>query len=99
LLSYWKNKTFINNIELDKFISFEDSLKECIKYAEWSNGWFVEENFTTKMLQKNNQNLILLERDGGQNGHRIDRCNNDNWSSSYNLEMIKNEEYYDCHSH
>jgi hypothetical protein len=56
--------------------------------------WFADEEYAThKLLKNKDENLILLNRNGGQNGFRIDR---DRWH--YDEEKILQDYYYDCHS-
>lgn len=96
-----QNKKFVEILELDRFSSFEDSVKECLKYSQknYSSGWFADENFASEMLKKNiNKNVKLLKRLGGQNGHRIDRATNDLWCKPFELSQISQQAYYDCHS-
>ncbi len=73
--------------------SWEESIYSTYKYSidNKLNLWFGDENFSTMKLQ--NKNIHFIERDGGQNGHRIDR---DSWYYENNL--VLSQYYYDCHS-
>jgi len=94
-----KNEKFVEVLNLNRYNTFEESLSECIKYAEKSNGWFADENFATNLLMKSNKSdLIFIKRDGGQNGHRIDRVTNDHWAHNYSLDLISLGQFFDCHS-
>lgn len=86
-----------SGINYKKYLSlpnnWEKSLYDVYKYSNDKklNIWFADENYSTMQLKDKNINFI--ERDGGQNGHRVDR---DSWK--YNEELIKKQFYYDCHS-
>jgi hypothetical protein len=57
--------------------------------------WYVDERYSTMLINKYADKSIFhfIPRDGGQNGHRIDRPN---WK--YNKSLIKTGQYYDAHS-
>jgi hypothetical protein len=57
--------------------------------------WFVDERYSTMLINKYEDKSIFtfIPRDGGQNGHRIDRPN---WK--YNTQLISDGYYYDAHS-
>ena len=93
-----KNKKFVEILQLDKYNSFEDSLSECLKYKENGNGWFADENFATKLIKDSkSKDILLIPRDGGQGGHRIDRITNDLFLN-FDISKISSGYYYDCHS-
>lgn len=79
--------------------SWEESITQVVKsgFGKTINGndlWFADEQFaTSKILKNKDENVILLKRNGGQNGFRIDR---DRWT--YNEQKILSGYYYDCHS-
>ena len=95
-----KNSTFVKTFELDRFNTFKEALEHCLTFQEvgYDTGWFADENFGTKMLEKNSENVILLAREGGQNGRRIDRASNDHWATPWNHHHISQQLYFDCHS-
>ena len=95
-----KNSTFVKTFELDRFLSFKESLEYCLTFQEQGHttGWFADENFATKMFEKNPDNIVLVPRKGGQNGHRIDRASNDHWALAWDEDLISEQHYYDCHS-
>ena len=57
--------------------------------------WFVDERYSTMLINKYEDKSIFnfIHRDGGQNGHRIDRPN---WK--YDTKLITDGYYYDAHS-
>ncbi len=57
--------------------------------------WFVDEKYSTMRIYKHHDQSIFnfIPRDGGQNGHRIDRIN---WN--YDKKLITHGYYYDAHS-
>lgn len=54
--------------------------------------WFTDEMFSTDKINKCKNRVVLIPREGGQNGHRIDRI-----AWQYDEDLIKNEYYYDSH--
>ena len=57
--------------------------------------WFIDEKYSTAKINEYGDKSIFkfIPRDGGQNGHRIDRPD---WR--FELDKIRNDWYYDCHS-
>ena len=59
--------------------------------------WFLDEDYPSLVIPKykesNPLDILYMPRTGGQNGRRIDRSN---WK--FDLEKVKSEYYYDCHS-
>ena len=59
--------------------------------------WFTDERYSSNQVltyQKSNpNNIVLIDRIGGQNGHRIDRSD---WV--YDVTKLKDEGYFDLHS-
>lgn len=59
--------------------------------------WFADERYSSDKLLKYKEKfpnkIIFLEREGGQNGRRIDRAN---WR--FDLNLLKENYYFDCHS-
>jgi hypothetical protein len=57
--------------------------------------WYVDERYSTMLINNYADKSIFnfIQRDGGQNGHRIDRPN---WV--YNTDQVRNGFYYDAHS-
>jgi hypothetical protein len=60
--------------------------KEC--FIGDNKYWCFDEFYATEMINKN-ENVLFLDRKGGQNGHRLDR---ENWHYD------PKQEYYDIHS-
>lgn len=90
-----KGKKFTEVLNLDN--SFEEDIKKVASFDQsYGNGWFNDEKYATDKVIKylqNHNDLYLIPRDGGQNGHRIDR---DFWR--YNPDLLKQGYYYDSHS-
>ena len=57
--------------------------------------WFVDEKYSTMRINQHADKSIFqfIKRDGGQNGHRIDRPD---WR--FDLDKVRADWYYDCHS-
>lgn len=79
---------------------WEESLRQVVNsgFGSTVNGnplWFADEQYAThKILNyKNKDDIVLIPREGGQNGHRIDRPN---WR--YNPDQVKSGDYFDSHS-
>ena len=62
-------------------------------HLEGKTDWFADERYATNMMQKNSSDVVLIPRNEGQNGFRIDRPN---WT--YNPNVIHDDYYYDSHS-
>lgn len=82
----WEDSiTFLNNLDLGR------------NPGNGNNKWFSDEEYSSNKIfdYKTNKpdEVIFLDRDGGQNGRRIDRSD---WA--YNIEYVKNNYYYDSHS-
>lgn len=90
-----KGKKFEQVLQLDDF--FEKDITKVMNFdTSYSNGWFNDEKYATHKINeylKSNNDLILIPRDGGQNGHRIDRSF---WR--YDSNLLKQQFYYDSHS-
>lgn len=73
--------------------TWEESLYKVYNFSINNNLdlWSTDENFSTNELKDKKINFI--RRDGGQNGHRLDRS-----SWRYDEKLILNQYYYDCHS-
>jgi hypothetical protein len=59
--------------------------------------WFADEKYSSdkilKYMQTHPDDIVFLKRDGGQNGHRIDRLR---WT--YDVDKLTSGGYYDSHS-
>lgn len=90
-----KGKKFSEVLSLDN--SFEKDIKKVVLFDTTNNnGWFNDEKYAThKIMQyiEKNSDLFLIPRDGGQNGHRIDRSF---WR--YDENLVEHGFYYDSHS-
>lgn len=75
--------------------TFEVDIKKIINFDKsYSNGWFNDEKYATNcILSSTDTNIILLPREDGQNGRRIDRTN---WK--YDIDLVKANYYFDAHS-
>jgi hypothetical protein len=86
--------------------NWEDSIKHLYSlnigndpgyHLSGKNHWFADERFSSnKILEYRNSHpdeIILLDREGGQNGFRVDRGG---WG--YEPELVKQDYYYDSHS-
>lgn len=82
-------------------VNFEDSLKKllyfnfdnsnCFIKGEGDPHWCYDEFYATEVLK--NKDIIMLPREGGQSGRRIDRTD---WN--YDAGLLRNGYYYDSHS-
>jgi hypothetical protein len=92
-----KGYTYKKYLELPN--SWEESIRQVVNsgFGSTINNnklWFADEQFATnKILKNKDDKFLFLERNGGQNGFRIDRIN---WN--YDKDKIGKEYYYDCHS-
>lgn len=99
-----KGEKFKNILGLHE--TFEDSVRYIYElnegtdpggYLSGNNHWFSDERVSHKKIieykQKYPNEIIFITRNGGQNGHRIDRLN---WK--YDVNLLKKEYYYDSHS-
>ena len=98
-----KGKTFKEILELHD--NWEDSLKYLYSLnagrdpggqLSGKDQWFADEKYSSDKVYsfyKQNENRVLfIKRNGGQNGRRIDRSK---WQ--YNLNLLKDNYYYDAH--
>jgi len=78
---------FIFNLKNGKDPGGELSGKDC---------WFADEYYGSKKVMERfhgSGDVVLIPRDGGQNGFRIDRP-----AWGYDPDLVSQEYYYDCHS-
>lgn len=77
---------------LRKAIAFSDTV-DC-SYSNFKY-WYVDERYSTSLIQQYTNKPIFqfIPREGGQNGHRIDRPN---WV--YDKQKVRDDYYYDSHS-
>jgi len=87
---------------LGNHIDFNDSMVNILRDCSNINTthadkkyWYIDEKYSTMRINQYPEKTIfkLIKRDGGQNGHRIDRS--DWW---FDPLAIKDDWYYDCHS-
>ena len=90
-----KGKTYKEILDLSN--SFELSLNQLNNFKNNRTNkefWFTDEMYASEKLNKikDKKKIVLIERQDGQNGHRIDR---ENWI--YDEKLIKSEYYFDSH--
>lgn len=94
-----KGITFAKVLGYCDFSNYIDSI---IKFSQTNNTahgdmtyWFADERYSTMLINQYPDKAIFnfIPRDGGQNGHRIDRPN---WV--YDLNNVSKGSYYDAHS-
>lgn len=94
-------KLFSEILELEK--SWEESIINLMrlnigtKILGTKDHWFADERYSSKKILEYKERfpnkIIFMDREGGQNGRRIDRIN---WN--YSLDLLKQNYYFDCHS-
>ena len=74
--------------------TFKESIRTLMASIKGGQVWFYDEVFSTYMIRnyKNKSLFEYIARDGGQNGHRIDRPK---WG--YDENLLKQNWYYDAH--
>ena len=83
--------------------SWEKSVRDLAKsnlgsdpggHLQGKNLWFADEKYANVKISNysDSSKFLLLDREGGQNGHRIDR---DNWR--YDESLILRKFYFDSH--
>jgi hypothetical protein len=88
-----KGKTFQKVLQLPK--TFTASIKELVRMTHQERDkWYSDEIFSTWKIRgfPDKKIFYYIQRDGGQNGHRIDRPR---WN--YNIQKVDQNWYYDAH--
>lgn len=94
-----KGRVFSDVLELDseweRSVRFLNGLNVGTDPGNGCMNWFADEKYAgDKLLAKivSDSRIVFAHRDGGQNGHRIDRLD---WR--FDLQAVREERYYDCH--
>lgn len=86
----------LGNYSFDEYMNkaIDFSKSNDTSYADFKY-WFVDERYSTALINNYSDKSIFefIKRDGGQNGHRIDRPN---WK--YDKKLVTDDYYYDSHS-
>lgn len=94
-----KGSTFasvLGNCDFETYIRNSISFSETVDCSSGTlKYWFVDERYSTERITNYPDKSIFefIKRDGGQDGHRIDRSN---WK--YDTKKVTDDYYYDSHS-